>query len=75
MGMEPKVTRLDSSVNLGRGFGVADRDTSLHVEAFYQYRVNDFIEITPGVLWITAPNMDTRNAGVVVGLIRTTFKF
>jgi hypothetical protein len=75
IGQEPSLIRLDRSVNLGRGFGQADRDTSLHVEAFYQYRLTDNIEITPGVLWITAPNSDARNAGVVIGLIRTTFKF
>ncbi len=69
VGMEPFVA--DSSINdLG-----ADRDTSLHLEAFYQYQVNDNISITPGVVWITAPDNDSNNDDLVIGTIRTTFSF
>jgi len=75
VGMEPKLTHLDRSVNLGKGFGVADRDTSLHIEAFYQYRITDRLLITPGILWITAPNFDAHNSDVLIGLVRTTFRF
>jgi len=75
VGMEPKLTHLDKSVNLGNGFGVADRNTSLHIEAFYQYQLTDRLSITPGIVWITAPNFDTRNSDAVIGLVRTTFKF
>lgn len=75
VGMEPKLTYLDKTVNLGAGFGKADRNTSLHIEAFYQYHINDHIEITPGVVWITAPNFDARNSDDVIALVRTTFKF
>ena len=69
VGMEPFVA--DSSINnLG-----ADRDASLHLEAFYQYQVNDNISITPGVVWITAPDNDSNNDDLVIGTIRTTFSF
>jgi hypothetical protein len=72
VGMEPKV--IESSVNIP-GFDSEDKDTSLHVEAFYQYRVNDNIAITPGVIWITAPDANKDNNDTVTGTLRTTFTF
>jgi hypothetical protein len=68
VGMEPKVT--NATGGLAR-----DRDTSLHIEGFYQYRVNDNITITPALIWLTAPDHDDRNADAVMGVIRTTFTF
>lgn len=70
-GMEPKLTNIDNSVNGGR----SDRDTSLHFEAFYKYRVNDNMSITPGLIWLTAPNHDARNDDVFIGVVRTVFYF
>jgi Carbohydrate-selective porin, OprB family/S-layer homology domain len=68
-GMEPKVT--GSSINeISR-----DRDTSYHIEAFYQYQVSDNISITPGVIWLTAPDHNNNNDSVVIGALRTTFSF
>ncbi|MCV3216072.1 iron uptake porin [Plectonema radiosum NIES-515] len=68
-GMEPKVT--GSSINeISR-----DRDTSYHIEAFYQYQVSDNISITPGVIWLTAPDHNNNNNDVVIGALRTTFSF
>ncbi|MBE9166380.1 carbohydrate porin [Pleurocapsales cyanobacterium LEGE 06147] len=52
-----------------------DEDTSLHLEAFYQYQVTDNISLTPGVVWITAPNNNNDNDDLVIGTIRTTFSF
>jgi hypothetical protein len=71
VGMEPKLTAIDPSVNGGR----VDRDTSLHIEAFYKYRISDNISITPGVIWLTAPNHDASNQGAVIGVVRTAFTF
>jgi Carbohydrate-selective porin, OprB family len=71
VGMEPKLTAIDASVNGGR----VDRDTSLHLEAFYKYRINDNLSITPGIIWLTAPNHDARNSGAVIGVVRTAFTF
>ncbi len=70
VGSEPKVT--DSTIaNLE-----ADSDRSLHLEAFYQYQVNDNIAITPGVVWITEPDSATQNGDdLVIGTVRTTFSF
>jgi hypothetical protein len=56
VGMEPKLTALSKNVDLGAGLGQVDKDTSLHVEGFYQYQLNDNIAITPGFIWITAPD-------------------
>jgi hypothetical protein len=72
VGMEPKVT--DSTVAIP-GIDTEDRDTSLHLEAFYQYKLNNNVAITPGVVWITAPDHKDSNDGIVIGTIRTTFTF
>ena len=69
VGMEPKVT--DSSIN---GL-VKDQDTSYHVEAFYQYKVNDNISVTSGVIWLTAPDHNSNNDDIIIGTFRTTFTF
>ncbi len=70
VGMEPKVT--DSNIP---GFDQTDQDTSLHIEAFYQYPINDNIAITPGAIWITAPDHNSNNDDTVIGTLRTTFTF
>jgi Carbohydrate-selective porin, OprB family/S-layer homology domain len=72
VGMEPKVT--GGSGLLNTVFG-EDADTSLHIEGFYQYALSDHIAITPGIVWITAPNHNNANGDVVIGTIRTTFTF
>ncbi|MEH2181949.1 iron uptake porin [Nostoc sp.] len=75
VGMEPKLISLSNNVNLGKGFGQADKDTSLHVEAFYQYKIGDHIEVTPGLIWITAPDSDASNPDSLFAWIRTVFRF
>jgi hypothetical protein len=52
-----------------------DDDNSLHIEAFYEYAVNENISLTPGVIVVTNPNNDSRNSTLVIGTIRTTFTF
>jgi hypothetical protein len=69
VGMEPKLT--SSSINQID----KDRDTSYHVEVFYEYKVSDNIAITPAVIWLTAPDHNNNNDGVVIGALRTTFTF
>jgi hypothetical protein len=49
--------------------------TPLHLEVFYRYQLNDNISITPGVMWLVAPNQSSTNPDVVIGTIRTTFRF
>ena len=69
IGREPYVS--DSSIEaVGE-----DDDFSLHVEGFYEYQITDNISITPGVVWITAPDSNDDNDDLVIGTIRTTFRF
>lgn len=71
-GQEPRLTNTS-------GFTVddltSDPDTSFHVEAFYRHQVNDHLSITPGVIWITAPDHDRSNPDIGVFSVRTTFEF
>jgi Carbohydrate-selective porin, OprB family len=69
VGQEPKLTSTFESI------GQRDRDTSLHLEAFYRHRLNDNISITPGVIWVTNPNFDQNNKDAVIGVVRTVFLF
>ncbi|WP_088894053.1 iron uptake porin [Leptolyngbya ohadii] len=71
VGMEPRLTRVDASVPDAE----ADPDTSLHIEAFYRYRLSDRMDITPGVIWLTAPNHNADNRDVVIGVVRTRLFF
>ena len=54
---------------------IPNRTTPLHLEAFYKYQLNDNISITPGVIWLVAPNQTSNNPDVVIGTVRTTFSF
>ncbi|NJN48682.1 MAG: carbohydrate porin [Alkalinema sp. RL_2_19] len=47
----------------------------LHIEALYKYKVNNNVTITPGLVWLTAPNQNTANPDVFIGTVRTTFSF
>lgn len=67
IGIPPIVTQHDDSA-------IEDERTSLHLEAFYRYAINDNIQITPGIFWITQPDHSDRDS-IVVGTIRTRFRF
>ena len=66
--MPPKVTNNDVIER-------EDKDTSLHFELSYRYRLTDRIFITPGFLVITNPEHNANNDTTWVGLMRTSFKF
>lgn len=53
--------------------GPEDKDWPLHLEAFYKFRVNDNIFISPGVFVVTNPE-DGRDP-IWVGAIRTNLNF
>lgn len=69
IGQPPKVTRNDLSTDL------RDKDTSLHLEAFYRFQATKNITITPGFLVITNPEHNRNNDTIYVGTVRTTFSF
>ncbi|MGK7960482.1 iron uptake porin [Crocosphaera sp.] len=73
VGMEPWVSKAD--INLPDDLRRTDQDSSFHIEAIYQYPLNDNIAITPGIIIITEPDFDDRNEALVIGTIRTTFTF
>lgn len=78
-GMQPKLIDT-SNAAFAAAIGLpdgrrSDRDTGFHIEAFYRIQLNDYISITPGVLWLTAPNHDARNPDAIIGVIRTSFVF
>jgi carbohydrate-selective porin OprB len=50
-------------------------DVPLHIEAFYRHQINDNISITPGIIWLTAPNQNNDNSDAVIATLRTTFQF
>ncbi len=62
-------------LNLGALIERVDLATSLHIEAFYRFRINDHIAITPGFFYVTNPGHIAENNNIFVGTIRTTFSF
>jgi Carbohydrate-selective porin, OprB family len=68
LGIPPKVT--GTSLR-----GRRDNDTSLHLEAFYKYKLSDNLTITPGILVLVNPEHNAANPTEYLGTIRTTFNF
>jgi Carbohydrate-selective porin, OprB family len=68
VGMQPKVTSNTVAARV-------DKDTSMHIEAFYKYKVNDNLFITPGLLMLTNPEHNAANPTEYLGTIRSTFVF
>ncbi|MGB3651858.1 MAG: iron uptake porin, partial [Rivularia sp. (in: cyanobacteria)] len=66
-------TEADGDANLAAP-GV-DRTTPYHLEAYYKFKVNDNISITPGAFVLFNPEGDDNNDTTTVGLLRTTFTF
>jgi hypothetical protein len=74
VGMQPRLTGSDSTIGDVLG-SRKDPDVGLHVEAFYRWALNDNIDITPGFIWATAPNHNSDNNDLFMGVVRTTFRF
>lgn len=67
IGIPPLVTDHDDS-------SAIDDSTAWHIEGFYRIKVNDNIEITPGIFVVTNPDFDEGDP-IWVGTIRTRFSF
>jgi Carbohydrate-selective porin, OprB family len=67
VGQEPRVTAATN--------GTQDSKSGLHIEGFYQIKLNDNLSITPGIIYLTAPDQNASSQGAVIGAIRTTFTF
>lgn len=72
IGMQPKLTGTSAPLS---GLPRHDPDTGFHIEGFYQYQINKNISITPGFIWLTAPNHNKQNGDIFVGVVRTTLEF
>jgi tetratricopeptide (TPR) repeat protein len=68
IGQEPRITAASGSLG-----AFTDPSSSLHLEAFYQYKINDNLLITPGLIYLTAPDSNGQNSGSLVGAIRANF--
>ena len=72
IGQEPRLTGTS-------GFRIDDRrsdpNTSLHIEVFYRQVLSDHLAVTPGLIWITAPNYDHNNPDILIFTVRTAFEF
>lgn len=55
--------------------GADDEDVPVLVEGQYQYPITENITVTPGVYAVFNPNSNSDNDTIVVGTVRTTFKF
>ena len=66
VGQEPRVT--------SSGNNTTDSTSGLHIEGFYQMKINDSLSITPGLIYLTAPNQQPGNSAVI-GALRSTFTF
>jgi hypothetical protein len=67
VGQSPRVTAAAD--------GTTDTKAGLHIEGFYQMKLNDNLSITPGIIYLTAPNHDVNSQPAVIGALRTTFTF
>ncbi len=66
IGQEPRVTAASN--------GAIDPKSGLHIEGFYQFKLSDNLSITPGIIYLTAPDQ-SNNPSAVIGAVRTTFSF
>ena len=71
IGQEPRLTGSDFAIDGRR----SDPDKSLHIEVFYRNLLSNQISVTPGLVWITAPNHDNSNPDIFVFTLRTQFEF
>ncbi|CAD5917645.1 putative protein alr4550 [Planktothrix tepida] len=68
VGMPPKVVNHDISA-------LEDQNTSIHIEGFYRFPFSEYVSITPGFYVVTNPDHNSNNDTIVVGTLRTTFRF
>jgi hypothetical protein len=61
--------------NAGELVAGSENRVPLQVEAFYKLQLNNYISVTPGIVYITNQGQSSTNGDVVIGTVRTTFKF
>ena len=68
VGVPPQASKNDILAN-------EDPGTTIHIEALYQFPFNNNIVVTPGIIYLINPEADNANGDIIVGVIRTTFRF
>lgn len=71
----PTGANIPDLLNGGIGSAGGQSDATLHVEAFYRWRLSDNIAVTPGVIVIFNPRHTDASDTITIGAIRTTFVF
>jgi hypothetical protein len=69
-GVEPYLTGLR-----GGPRSAFSRDMPFHIQGFYKFQLTDNISVTPGVVWLMAPEQNKNNDDIFIGTLRTTFSF
>ncbi|MGB3652365.1 MAG: iron uptake porin [Rivularia sp. (in: cyanobacteria)] len=59
----------------GNGSEGGQPGTTTHIEAFYRWRLNDNMSLTPGVIHIIEPGHTPDSDSVTIGILRTSFTF
>jgi hypothetical protein len=72
VGQPPKLIQNQYEVD---GSSYIDPSTSLHLETFYKWPVNENIAITAGIIVITNPEHNAANDTNYIGVVRTLFRF
>lgn len=49
--------------------------STLHIEGFFRYQITDHISLTPGVIVLLDPANTPGSEDIVIGALRTTFRF
>lgn len=65
----------DADEVFANGTRVFNKARPFQVEAYYRFKVNDNISVTPGAFVIFNPESNSENNTTAVGLVRTTFTF
>ena len=59
----------------GNGSEGGQPGTTTHIEAFYRWRLNDNMSLTPGVIHIIEPGHTPDSDSITIGILRTSFTF
>lgn len=73
VGMQPWVS--SNSMIFPDDTTATDADSSLHIEGFFQWQINQNLSVTPGILVVPNANYNNNNQTLIMGVIRTTFAF
>lgn len=71
----PEGSNVPDTINSGRGSAGGQPGTTTQIEAFYRFRVNDNISITPGIIHIIEPGHTPNSDPVTIGILRSSFSF